>query len=103
MTSMIQPELFPQSGDHGTHLSDWWTRASLQAIEALAQTGRPFSASDLRDEPYSIPEPVHPNHWGALWTHAKGQGLCHPIGYVQARTGSRHRGVQRLWLGGPAQ
>lgn len=88
-----------QHDAHDTHLDPWWVDGALRAIDTLADTQRPFTADDLRSEPYAIPEPAHPSHWGALFAKARTEGLIRPVGYCASRTTSRNGGVLRLWRG----
>ena len=85
------------TAEFGTHLDDFWTDGALRAIEALAATGRTFSASQLRDDPYNLPDPAHPSHWGAVFSRARTEGLIEPAGYAPSSTSSRKGGVQRVW------
>jgi hypothetical protein len=85
--------------EQGCHLDPWWVDGALRAIATLAATGEVFSADQPRAEPFSIPEPSHPNHWGGLWAKAKAEDLIKPVGYASSRTASRNGGVLRLWRG----
>lgn len=79
------------------HLDEWWLDGVLRAIESLARSGAIFTTDDLRRDPYSLPEPPHPNHWGAAFAKARADGIIKPVGYASSRTVSRNGGVLRLW------
>ncbi|HMM96716.1 hypothetical protein [Phycicoccus sp.] len=91
----------PSEREHldDTHLDPFWTDGALRAIETLAAGGAIFSADDLRADPYSIPEPAHPSHWGALFAKARAQGIIRPVGFIVSRTASRNGGALRTWRG----
>lgn len=96
---VTHPSSAPHDPEPHCHLDPWWAEGALRAIEALAASGRIFSCSDLRDDPYSIPDPPHTAHWGVIFARARAEGICRPVGYIAARTPSRNAGVQRLWRG----
>lgn len=81
----------------------WWTDGAERALTLLAQTGKPFTAAALRDEPYALPDPHHPGAWGALLAQAHRRGLIRPVGYTVSTVPSRHRSVVGIWVGGGAQ
>ena len=85
--------------EFGAHLDEWWVDGALRAIEDLAASGAIFSADQLRADPYNIPDPSHPNHWGALFAKARAEGIVKPVGYAASRTATRNGGVLRLWRG----
>jgi hypothetical protein len=91
----------PSEREHplGTSLDEWWLSGAMRAIEALAGTDQIFSCDDLRADPYSIPEPSHPSHWGALFAKARTEGLIRQVGFCTSRTGTRNGGVLRTWRG----
>jgi len=84
-------------------LDPWWADGAQRALGLLAESGRIFAADDLRDDPYSVPEPSHPNQWGSLFRAAHRVELIRPVGFTTSRTASRHGGVTRLWRGGAAR
>lgn len=79
---------------------DWWIRTALQAVRALAKTGQEFQAYDLV-EIYAIPEPDHPNRWGALLTRASRDGLIVAVGAAPSRRPATARSLTRTWRGAP--
>jgi hypothetical protein len=85
--------------EHGAHLDPWWADGALRAIETLAAAGVIFSVESLRVDPFSLPDPPHPSHWGAIFAKARTEGVIKPVGYIASRTPSRNGGVQRLWRG----
>jgi hypothetical protein len=81
-----------------TNVDDWWRSCAWRGLETLAQSGRPFTASDLPE--LGVPDPDHPNRWGALFRAAQGAGLIVCVGFAVATRPSRHGGILRLWAGG---
>lgn len=78
-------------------LDDWWTATALQAIRAIAKTGREFQAFDLVE--LGVPEPDHPNRWGALLTRASRDGLIVATGAAPSRRPRTARSLTRTWRG----
>lgn len=81
----------------------WWTDGADRALALLAATGSPFTVDALRDEPYCLPDPPHPNAWGGLLARARRRGLIRPIGYTISTRPSRHGSIVRVWTGGRDQ
>lgn len=79
---------------------DWWVRTALQAVRAAAKTGQEFQAFDLV-ETYGVPEPDHPNRWGALLTRAARDGVIVAVGAAPSRRPSTARSLTRTWRGAP--
>lgn len=79
----------------------WWRDGAWRALQVCVATDEVFSADTLRDDPFNLPEPRHPSQWGALFSAARAAGLIRPVGYATSATPSRHKGVLRLWRGGP--
>ena len=79
---------------------DWWRSCAWRGLEALARSGRPFTASDLSE--LGVPDPDHANRWGALFMAARHAGLIVCVGFAAATRPSRHGGVVRVWTGGEA-
>lgn len=77
---------------------DWWTAVALQAVRAMAATGRIFQCYDLV-EVYAIPEPDHPNRWGALLTRAARKGLIVAVGAAPSRRPKTAGSLTRTWRG----
>lgn len=75
----------------------FWRSGAERALAQLAGAGRPFVLSDLREEPYCLPDPHHPNAWGSLMRWASRAGLVVPIGFRQSDVPSRHGSVVRIW------
>lgn len=76
---------------------DWWRDAAERALLWWAESGVPFDAFDLTE--IGVPDPDHPNRWGALFQGAVQSGLIVPVGYRQSRRPTRHGGVCRVWKG----
>lgn len=88
--------------DHGIDQADqntdtWWKSCADRAIEYLAASGQPFSADHVAA---LIPAPDHPCRWGGRFHAAVRAGVIVPIGYTLSARPSRHRGVQRMYVGG---
>lgn len=83
----------------GGHPDRWWQDGALRAVTELAKTGQPFTLDALRDDPYNLPDPHHPNQWGALAHAARKAGLIEPIGYQPSTVASRKGSVVRVWQG----
>jgi len=79
---------------------DWWISTALQAVRAMANTGREFQAFDL-DESFRVPEPDHPNRWGALLARAARQGVIVAVGATPSRRLSTAQSLTRTWRGVP--
>lgn len=74
----------------------WWKSCADAAIDYLAALDYPFSADHVAA---LVPEPDHPCRWGARFHAAVRAGVVVPIGYTLSNRPSRHRGVQRLYVG----
>jgi hypothetical protein len=75
-----------------------WNKALIdQAIDALARTGEPFSANDLRVLlPDDIPGPL----FGARFQHAsRNRGVIQPLGLTSSSKKSTHAHPIRIWVG----
>ena len=70
----------------------------MQAVRAIAATRREFQAFDLV-ETYAIPEPDHPNRWGAVLTRAARAGLIVPVGAARSRRPTTCGSLTRTWRG----
>jgi hypothetical protein len=79
---------------------DWWLSTAMQAVRAMAATGREFQAFDLA-EIYGTPEPDHANRWGALLTRAAREGVIVSVGAAPSRRPSTARSLTRTWRGAP--
>jgi hypothetical protein len=79
---------------------DWWMRTALQAVKAMARTGREFQCYDLTTA-YNLPEPDHPNRWGALLTRAARDGLIVAVGAAPSRRPTTAKSLTKLWRGLP--
>jgi len=77
---------------------EWWIRTAMQAVGAMANTGREFQAFDLV-QTYGVPEPDHPNRWGALLTRAAREGVIVSVGAAPSRRPSTARSLTRTWRG----
>lgn len=75
----------------------WWRDCCDRGIEELARRGHDFQAVDLVD--LGVPEPWHPNAWGARLHHAARRGLIEPVGYAQSRRPTVKASVVRVWRG----
>lgn len=75
----------------------WWRDVAERALSWWAEAGVEFDCYDLTE--LGVPDPDHPNRWGALFTTAQQAGLIVPVGYRPSRRPSRHGGVCRVWKG----
>lgn len=76
---------------------DWWRDCAWRGVEYLAAAGADFTAPDLTE--LGVPDPDHPNRWGALFRAALTAGLIVPVGFTTSTRRSRHGGVLRVWRG----
>lgn len=76
---------------------DWWKACALAGVEHLAATGTPFTAYDVAA--LGVPEPDHPNRWGAVMNIAARAGTIRAAGYVPSPRPTVHRSVVRQWIG----
>lgn len=67
-----------------------------QALRAFAETGRPFSANDLRNV---LPDDIHGPLWGARFTAARCRGDIRPVGDVTSTKKNTHAKPVALWVG----
>jgi hypothetical protein len=88
--------------DHGTSrtLADpesraWQDQADL-ALEELAATGEPFTASDLR---HRVGDPPNSACVGAVFLRASRARLIRCIGVQASSRIQRHAGLERIWEG----
>lgn len=91
--------------DYGIHQANenadaWWKSCADRAIEYLAASGHPFSADQVQA---LIPAADHPCRMGGRFHAAVHAGVVRPVGYVLSERPSRHRGVQRQYVGGDAR
>jgi hypothetical protein len=85
--------------DHaGRNADEWWLSTAMQAVRVMATTGREFQAFDLV-QTYRVPEPDHPNRWGALFTRAAREGVIVPVGAAPSRRPTAARSLTRTWRG----
>ena len=104
----IQPSLFDDAPtdddvlagrDHAEcNADEWWISTAMQAVRAMAAGGQVFQAYDLV-EVYGIPEPDHPNRWGALLGRAARAGLIVSVGAAPSRRPTACKSLTRTWRG----
>lgn len=93
----LQPTL-PEGPEQACrNADDWWLDCAERALGWWAETGRPFTADDLRA--LGVPDPDHPNRIGGLFRRAYRTGLIEPVGYMPSTRPSRNGGVLRTWRG----
>lgn len=90
---MSTPDLL-EALDNG---DTWWRDCAERALTYWASSGQPFDAYDLTQ--LGVPDPDHPNRWGALFRAAYTRGDIEPVGYRQSRRPGRAGGVCRVWRG----
>lgn len=84
----------------GEGTDQWWRSTAMQAVRAIAGTGREFQCYDLVAD-YGVPEPDHANRWGALLNHAARLGLIVPVGAAPSRRPATAGSLTRTWRGAP--
>ncbi len=82
------------------HADGWWWSCAMQAVEAMAATGRTFQAHDVADV-YGLADPDSPNRWGALMGAAHRLGIVEPVGVAMSSRRSTARSLVRTWRGAP--
>ncbi len=87
----------PTLRDAYDNSDDWWRSTAEAGIAYLASTGEPFDAFDVTE--LGVPDPDHPNRWGAVFRAASTAGLIESVGYHESRRPSRSGGVCRVWKG----
>lgn len=75
----------------------WWRSCADQAIDALAASGRPFTADDVRE--LGVPDPSSPKAWGARFLAAARAGRIVRVGYQPSRRASVHAHPVAVWQG----
>lgn len=84
--------------DVAEHNTDaWWSDTAARGIRHLAAGGAEFEAFDLID--IGVPEPDHPNRWGAALAHACRDGVIVCVGAGPSRRPTRAGGLCRRWRG----
>lgn len=78
----------------------WWRSTAMQAVRAIAATDREWQCYDLVAD-YGVPDPDHPNRWGALLGHAARLGLIVPVGAAPSRRPATAGSLTRTWRGAP--
>jgi hypothetical protein len=97
-----QLDLFAGRAQSERGMDSWWSSTAMQAVRAMAATGRVFQAFDLV-ETCGIPEPDHPNRWGALLTRAARNGVIVAVGAAPSRRPTVAGSLTRTWRGrGPS-
>lgn len=76
-----------------------WRPAADKALLHLANTGRPFTNSDIRALVPPHLKPTHPNAWGGLISYWRHQGVIKACGVAAATTSARNGGLVRQWVG----
>lgn len=75
-----------------------WTDAAQYAMNLLANSGKPFSADDLRDL-LGDHEPENPNSIGGLFMSYSRAGWIKRYGGGASRHPRRHGGYRAVWIG----
>lgn len=73
-----------------------WFEAAANAIADRAALGGTFKTDDLRKNA-DIPEPRHPNWWGAAFRASAAKGVIEKAGYNESSTRSRSGGASFIW------
>lgn len=80
-----------------SNTSDWWKDTADQAIRHLAAVGDVFQTYDLAL--LGVPEPHHPNAWGARMGAAAKAGVIVPAGYGPSKRPTTAKSLVHLWRG----
>lgn len=75
-----------------------WRATALQAIEAMAATGRDFQAWDLVEE-MGLPDPDHPCRWGEVFRVAARKGLITEVGSARSKRPTTRSSLTLVWRG----
>ena len=70
----------------------------MQAVEAMAATGRTWQMFEVADE-FGLPDPDNPRRWGALAAAAHRLGVIVPVGAVESSRPTAARSLVRTWRG----
>lgn len=91
------PDLGALLADVDRNADGWWRSCALAGIRHLAALGEPFTAHDVAT--LGVPDPDHPNRWGALFSTAAHAQIIRPVGVVRSDRRTTHRALVRLWVG----
>jgi hypothetical protein len=83
--------------------TQYWRDMVDSIIQDLAFGGRPFTIDDVREvsDRMGLPDPKHPNAWGARIGGAARRGLISRTGDVRPSTHpDRHAHRNPVWVGG---
>lgn len=75
----------------------WWRSCVDTAIDTLCASGQRWTTDDLRD--LGVPEPLHPNAWGARLIAAARRGQIVRVGYVPSRRAESRGRALAQWRG----
>lgn len=74
-----------------------WADLALEAIKAFAaRIGRPFTTEDFRQSAL-VPDPRHPNAWGAVFNAASRRGVIRQVGFTRPSNVKSHASVVMTW------
>jgi hypothetical protein len=76
---------------------DWWRDCCDRGIAELARRGHDFQAADLTA--LGVPDPDHPNRWGARLHLAARRGVIEPVGFAQSHRPTVKASIVRTWRG----
>lgn len=87
-------------------LQDWRDHTDAIILD-LAVEGQSFTVDDVRRIQESAQKDWHgkklpvppPNAWGGRFLFAQREGIIRTYGFAMSTRPSRHRGVQRVWIG----
>ena len=75
----------------------WWNTA-WAAIADEAAKGEPFTIYEAARR-HSVPEPDHPNRWGALTSAMRRDEAITPVGFAIGSRRTVAKSAVRLWVG----
>ncbi len=74
-----------------------WSDVALDALKAFAvRIGKPFTTEDFRQSAL-VPEPHHPNAWGAIFNAAARKGVIRQVGFSRPSNIKSHASVVMTW------
>lgn len=76
--------------------SDQWNERAANVITYLAESGKPFTADDVRE---LAGDPSRVNALGAAMSRAAKAGIIDRVGTQNASRPSRHASLQVIWVG----
>jgi len=83
------------------HTPTDWREVAEAAVRALAMTDSVFTIFEITKEPYSVPDPDHPNRWGGLVLSMKAEGVIEQAGWSESERDTSKGSGLKTWRGTP--